>query len=93
MSSLLILGVALAVGLCCLPWALHTRSAQRHQWLALPLLPAYVAQHPACRTARGLTCYQCGSPNIHDRGLEGPYASRREVICHHCDTILYRNAL
>lgn len=61
-------------------------------WKSHPTMEQYLAEHPECKSERGLKCAKCGSGSIKNWGLNGSADSRRLFICNHCGANLYRSA-
>lgn len=63
---------------------------QKH-WDSLPLLTTYLSKHPNCKHRKGISCFNCNSGSIRNRGVNGANDPRRLHICNHCNTTLYRS--
>lgn len=48
----------------------------------------YVAKHPACSTAHGVSCFSCGHNKIQTRNLMN-HSYTREHFCAQCGKTLY----
>jgi hypothetical protein len=87
----LILFVAL-VFLGAFAFAVYSHVRAHEGWKSHPTMEQYLAEHPECKTARGLKCAKCGSGSIKNWGLSRSDDSRRLFICNHCGKTLYRSA-
>jgi len=83
-------GVPILVGAVLL-WAIYRGYLGYLAWKNLPTLEGYRKAHPDCMTNRGIKCNQCGSPSIKNWGLRHANDERRQHICNHCNTTLYRS--
>lgn len=72
-------------------FAIWSMTANHIRWKKTPTLREYLAENPECRTQRGIRCNQCNSGSIKNWGIDGAKSSRRQFICNHCNTLLYRN--
>ncbi|MDD5249114.1 MAG: hypothetical protein PHY45_09020 [Rhodocyclaceae bacterium] len=64
----------------------------RGVWASIPTLADYVAQHPDCKTDHGITCANCRSGSLKEKGLASEQDARRTFTCSHCEAVLYRSA-
>ena len=60
----------------------------RRRWQSYPTQAQYLAAHPACNQAGGITCHRCGQKAAR-LGVPG---RGRIYRCSWCDTELYRSS-
>jgi uncharacterized paraquat-inducible protein A len=92
MNPGLMIGVAFVVAMLAVVYLqLADIKKARRSWAATPTLPDYITQHPECQTDAGITCRECNSGNINEKGLANERDARRTFTCGRCEAVLYRS--
>ncbi|MCI1710837.1 MAG: hypothetical protein LKM39_11420 [Chiayiivirga sp.] len=92
--SLLVVGFMVSVNVSMSDSAREAKLAMEKElanWQALPTVDQYLAEHPHCRTDRGIKCHSCNSTSIKNWGVFHATSEQRAFICNSCGKRLYRN--